>query len=162
MIEIAKLSPDRWELYRDLRLEALACDPVAFASSFEEEVGLPKETWLNRIPNAIFAFEQENPVGLIVWKREDRIKTRHTAYINSMYVTGKFRGQGIGGKLMTAAIDSIQTSQSILKIRLSVITPQVQAFKLYSHFGFKTIGTAKNELYVNGLYYDEIIMEKML
>ena len=162
MIEIAKLSHDQWELYRDLRLEALKNDPVAFGSSFEEEVGLPKAAWLNRIPNAIFALDEEKPVGLIVWRREDRIKTRHTAYINSMYVAGKFRGQGIGGRLMTAAIDSIQASQGILKIRLSVIASQVPAFKLYSHFGFRTIGTAKKELYVNGLYYDEIIMEKML
>ncbi len=63
---------------------------------------------------------------------------------------------------MTAALDSIKASQGILKIRLSVIAPQVQAFNLYSHFGFRPIGTAKKELYVNGFYYDEILMEKML
>ena len=145
-----------------MRLEALKNDPVAFGSSFEEEVGLPKAAWLNRIPNAIFALDEEKPVGLIVWRREDRIKTRHTAYINSMYVTGKFRGQGIGGRLMAAAMDSIKASQDILKIRLSVISPQVAAFNLYTGFGFTSIGTAMNELFVNGQYYDEIIMEKML
>ena len=162
MIEIAKLSPDQWESYRDLRLEALKNDPVAFGSSLEEEVGLPREIWLKRIPNALFAFFQGKPVGLIVCNRENRIKTMHTAYINSMYVTEKFRGQGIGGKLMAAAIDSIRANQDILKIRLSVIAPQVPAFRLYSRFGFEIIGTAKKELCVHGLYYDEILMEKMI
>lgn len=162
MIEITKLSPNQWGLYRDLRLEALRSDPIAFGSSFEEEVVLPKEVWLNRIPNALFAFIEGKPVGLITWRREDRIKIRHTAYINSMYVTGKFRSQGIGCKLMNAAIDSIKVSHGILKIRLSVIAPQVAAFKLYTGFGFTPIGTAKKELFVNERYYDEILMEKML
>ena len=94
MVEIIRLPIERWEEYRDLRLEALKGDPVAFGSSFEEEVGLPTEVWQKRIENALFALDEGKPVGLIVWRREDRIKTRHTAYINSMYVTGKFRGRG--------------------------------------------------------------------
>jgi ribosomal protein S18 acetylase RimI-like enzyme len=162
MIEIVQLCPDQWELYRDLRLEALRNEPVAFGSSLEEEVGLPKEAWIKRIPNALFALAEGKPVGIVVIRREDRIKTRHTAYINSMYVTEKCRGQGLGVRLMTAALDSLKTSPDILKVRLSVIAPQVQAFELYTRFGFSPIGTAKKELYVNGLYHDEILMEKML
>ena len=101
-------------------------------------------------------------MGLITWVRGDRIKTRHTSYINSTYVIEEFRCQGVGHNLIKAAIDSIEGAQGIQKIRLSVIASQAHAFKLYDGFGFKIIGTAKNELFVNGLYYDEILMEKML
>ena len=162
MIEITRLPIDRWEEYRELRLEALKKAPTAFGSSFEEEENFSKEVWQKRIANAIFAVSDEKPVGLITWVRGDRIKTRHTSYINSTYVTEAFRGQGLGRRLIKAALDSIQASKGILKIRLSVIASQQEAFKLYDAFGFKIIGTAKNELFVNGLYYDEILMEKML
>ena len=160
MIEITKLASDRWEEYRELRLEALKQDPTAFGSSFEEEQDMPEETWQKRITNALFAVSDGKPIGLITWVQGDRIKTRHTSYINSTYVTETFRGQGVGSKLMTAALDSIKAHKEILKIRLSVIASQEQAFKLYSGFGFQIIGTAKNELFVNGHYYDEILMEK--
>jgi ribosomal protein S18 acetylase RimI-like enzyme len=162
MIEITKLPADRWEEYRELRLEALKQDPIAFGSSFEEERDMPEETWRKRISNAIFAISDGKLVGLITWVQGDRIKTRHTSYINSTYVTGSFRGLGIGNKLMTSAFDSIKAKKEILKVRLSVIAPQAAALKLYTRFGFEPIGTATKELFVNGQYYDEILMEKML
>lgn len=40
MIEIEKLDDGHWEEYRELRLEALKKEPMAFSSSYEEELEL--------------------------------------------------------------------------------------------------------------------------
>jgi RimJ/RimL family protein N-acetyltransferase len=39
---------------------------------------------------------------------------------------------------------------------------QKAAVKLYEKCGFKTVGVLKKELYVNGKFYDELIMEKYI
>ena len=49
MIEIKQLPPERWQDYQKLRLEALKADPIAFGSSYEEEISRPEEFWRNRI-----------------------------------------------------------------------------------------------------------------
>jgi len=42
MIEIKKLPPEKWQEYQKLRLDALLNDPIAFGSSYEEEISRPK------------------------------------------------------------------------------------------------------------------------
>ena len=37
MLVITKLEENRWKEYRDLRLEALKREPIAFAPSYDEE-----------------------------------------------------------------------------------------------------------------------------
>jgi len=37
-IKIIKLTPERWEEYKNLRLEALKNSPTAFASSYEDNI----------------------------------------------------------------------------------------------------------------------------
>ncbi|MFX1453530.1 MAG: GNAT family N-acetyltransferase, partial [Promethearchaeota archaeon] len=66
MIEVKKLSSDRWKNYRDLRLEALKSDPIAFSSSYEEEKIFPEKIWKKRINNALFAILNDKLVGMIV------------------------------------------------------------------------------------------------
>ncbi len=46
MIVTKSLSPERWKEYADLRLEALKNDPLAFGSSYEEELQLREEELL--------------------------------------------------------------------------------------------------------------------
>lgn len=67
MIEIKKLPPSRWKDFRDLRLEALQTDPLAFASSYEEEKNLTQDEWKRRINNSLFALSSDKPIGMIVY-----------------------------------------------------------------------------------------------
>ncbi len=55
MIEVKNLPPDRWKECRDLRLEALQNDPLAFESSYEEEKTITQDEWKRRIKNELFA-----------------------------------------------------------------------------------------------------------
>jgi ribosomal protein S18 acetylase RimI-like enzyme len=162
MIEIKQLPPERWQDYQKLRLEALKADPIAFGSSYEEEISRPEEFWRNRIGNMFFAVENNRPVGMVRYAFETRVKNKHVAGIYAMYVDKEFRNQGIGKRLMEGVISLIAENKDIHKIRLSVTPEQIYAVKLYEHYGFKSVGLFINELCVDGRYYGEVPMEKFI
>jgi ribosomal protein S18 acetylase RimI-like enzyme len=161
MIEIKKLPPERWQDYRKLRLEALQADPIAFGSSYEEEISRPEEFWRNRIGSMLFALENDKPVGMVRYTFETRGK-KHIAGIYSMYVNSDFRNQGIGKRLMDSMISLIAENKDIRKIKLAVTPDQIYAVKLYEACGFKRAGLFKDELCIDGRYYDEVPMEKFI
>jgi ribosomal protein S18 acetylase RimI-like enzyme len=162
MIEVKTISEERWQDYRDLRLEALKKDPLAFGSSWEEETGLSEAVWRRRIKNTFFALDQDKLVGTIVWVQETMIKAKHVANIYGVYVAEEYRGWGVGKKLMDAALAHAKESDGVIKVKLAVNPTQKAAVKLYQSYGFKIAGKVKKELYIDGRFYDELIMEKML
>jgi RimJ/RimL family protein N-acetyltransferase len=162
MIEITKLPRENWQDYRHLRLEALQKDPIAFGSSYEEEITRPDDFWQNGIANMLFAVENGKPVGMVRYAFEPHIKSKHVANIHAMYVARKFRNQGIGQKLMESVIALITENKDIRKIKISVNPKQQYAVKLYERCGFKSVGLFKHELFVDGQYYDEMPMEKFV
>jgi len=161
-VEIKKLDEDHWQDYRNLRLEALQGASVAFGSSYEEEMTLSEADWKKRIPNALFAFADGKPVGLIVFVFNRRAKTRHIVDIFSFYVKTAYRRKGIGQMLLETALAETKAQKHVIKIRLSVNPEQKDAVRLYSKFGFKTVGCLEKELLVDGRFYDELVMEKYL
>jgi ribosomal protein S18 acetylase RimI-like enzyme len=162
MIEVKALNENRWQDYRNLRLESLKKDTLAFGSSWEEETNLPEETWKRRMRNTLFALDEDKLVGTIVWVQDTMLKAKHIANIYGVYVTEEYRGRGVGRLLMDAALARIKKNGGVIKVKLAVNPTQKAAVKLYQSYGFKIAGKAKKELYIDGRYYDELIMEKML
>ena len=145
MITITKLDEDRWQDYRDIRLEALKNEPLAFSSSFEEEQSLPETLWQQNINNVLFAISDNKPVGMIGFFCNNHLKTKHVCEIYGVYVKKEHRGQGIGKQLMEAAIAEIKNLKGITKIRLEVNPTQKAAERLYRKLGFKEAGRLKKE-----------------
>ena len=162
MIKIKPLNEDRWQDYRDLRLESLKKEPLAYGSSYEETKDALEEHWRDRIKNVLFALDQDKPVGMIVYVRETMIKSKHIANIYGVYVAEEYRGRGVGKKLMDAALARIKEDHVIIKVKLTVNPVHKAAVKLYRNFGFKVTGKLKKELYFDGRFYDELVMEKLL
>lgn len=162
MVVIKKLEEDRWAESRDLRLDALRKEPIAFGSSYEEEKRLSEGDWRERMKNALFAISEDRPIGMIALVREKKTKARHIANIYGMYVNEKYRGLGIGRKLMDSALKQIRRNKEVVKVKLTVNPKQKAAVKLYLNCGFKVVGRSKKELRVEGRFYDDLIMEKML
>ena len=162
MLEIRRLPAERWDDYRRLRLEALKSGPAAFASSVEEEETLSEGDWKRRIQNVFFAMSGDKPVGMIVCAVSGRLKTRHTADIFGAYVRGEYRGKGIGGALLRAALSEIRKNKEVVKVRLSVNPEQKAAVKLYKKAGFVVIGRAQKDLKIGRRYHDLLQMEKLL
>jgi RimJ/RimL family protein N-acetyltransferase len=162
VITISRLGEDRWQDYRDLRLEALKKEPQAFSSSWEEEQLLPEAVWRQRIKNALFAMEDNKPVGTVAIFCNNRPKTKHVCEIFGVYLRKEYRGRGISKLMLNAALVEIKTFKGITKIKIGVIPTQKAAKHLYLKYGFKPIGHLKKEVCVDGKFYDELLMEQHL
>lgn len=161
-LEIVALPTERWEDYRKIRLEALSQESPAFGSSYEEEEKFPPEVWKQRISSMLFCLEDGVPVGMISYVIRNRVKTKHGADIFSMYVKPEHRRKGIGDMLIKEALKKIEEYSEVTKVVLSVVTSQESAIRLYEKNGFKPVGVLHKELRINGLFYDELVMERLL
>ncbi|MGD0779329.1 MAG: GNAT family N-acetyltransferase [Dehalococcoidales bacterium] len=162
MITIVKLNEDRWQDYRDLRLESLKNEPIAFSSSYEEEQPTPENIWRERIKNIWFAIDNNKPIGLAGIFRNNRLKTNHVCEMYGVYLRKEYRGQGIGKKLIETVLAEIQNLKGIKIINVGVNPTQKAAKHLYNQHGFKTVAHFKNWMCVNSKFYDALIMEKHL
>ncbi len=161
MVKVVRLPDDRWGDYRELRLEALQDDPLAFGSSYEEEVSLQEDEWRMRIRNVLFAMEGDAAVGMISIVFNTKTKTKHVASIHGFYVKPGHRGRSIGERLLDAALSEAK-KRRLVKIQLSVNPVMGPAVKLYKKAGFRAIGTAGRELKIGGKFYDLMLMEEVL
>jgi ribosomal protein S18 acetylase RimI-like enzyme len=162
MLQIKKLPVERWEEFKELRLIALQKDPLAFGSSYEEEIKFQDELWKNRLKNTLFAVYDDKPVGMVVFLIDTKTKLSHVAEIFGVYVREEYRDMKIGKQLIESLINLIRQNKSVIKIKLTVTDVQDSAIKLYSSFGFKVVGRHQKELKYEEKFYDGIIMEKML
>lgn len=164
-MEIIKLKAQDCQKFKELRLEALQNDSLAFGSSAEEFSKKPLEEIRERLAgeNSLILLAEENgkPIGMIGANFEEGEKLSHIAYIWGVYVNQNYRGQGIGKKLFVAILEEIQKKGKIKKINLNVNTKQIPAIKLYESFGFNIVGTLHKELKIGEEYFDEHAMEKL-
>ena len=162
IIQIQELPQNRWEACRDLRLEALREEPLAFGSSYEEEKNISEAEWKIRIKNALFALEIDKPIGMVVLIQQTNIKSMHLANIFGLYVKASYRGKGIGKQLMEKALKKLTSIESIRKVKLAVNAELTATINLYEKFGFQRVGMLKQELRYDNRFYDELIMERIL
>lgn len=149
-----------------LRLQGLTECPEAFGSSREEfEARGPegREQWAHdRLAveeGGIWgAFLGDRLVGMVGLQREAGLKMRHKAMIWGMYVAPEGRGQGLGRKLMEAAIAHARTLPGVDRINLTVVPTQAAAFGLYRALGFVEWGREPGGLRVAGRDVDEAHM----
>ena len=115
--------------------------------------------------------DSENSVVLIALENDEIIaraeidgyyqaRIRHRAMF-SISVRKDYWDQGIG----TEMIENIFEQAKKMKIRiieLEVIADNVRAIHLYHKMGFVDIGTYKDYFFVNGMYKDAMVMQKLL
>jgi RimJ/RimL family protein N-acetyltransferase len=162
MITIEKLLEDRWQDCRDLRLEALQKEPLAFSSSYEEEQATPENIWRQRIKNNLFVMADGKPVGIAGFFRNTHKKTSHVCEMYGVYLREEYRKQGIGKRLIEAVLAEMQNLKGVTILEVGVNPTQKAAKHLYQKYGFKTVGHFRKWMCVDGKYYDALIMEKHL
>ncbi len=155
MVVIKKCSSDDWQQYKELRLEALQADHLAFGSSYEEEIDYTEDTWRQRCAAMYLAMVDDNPVGMVGLLANPARAAKHKAMVITFWVKPAFRGKGIGKALLR----DLQQKSGYVKLFLDVTTTQTAAIALYESVGFKKIGLAEKELFKDGQYFDQYIME---
>lgn len=90
-----------------------------------------------------------------------RERMKHNARL-AISVPKKYWGIGVGSAVMRYMFEAARVAGFIKTLRLEVRADNARAIALYEKFGFREIGRHKDGFQVNGLYYDEILMDVQL
>lgn len=146
-----------------LRLRALSESGEAFGTTYEEYATWPLEQAYARYALTgddftLGAFEEDRLVGVVTFRREQRIKTRHKGSVTGMFVAQEARGKGVGRALMAALIDEARGIEGLEQMNLDVFTASTAARQLYLSLGFEVCGLERHADKVGDAYYDSELM----
>ena len=147
------------QAFRALRLRSLREHPEAFGSSAEEEEALTTEQLAERLSaspdaNHFGAFVSEQLMGILGFFRNNRTKTRHKAYLGSMYVLPEVRGQGVGKALLVEAIRHSRALPELEELVLAVTVGNERARSLYLGVVFEAYCVEPRYIKLDGRYFD--------
>src|SRR5260221_12139902 len=104
---IRRILPDEWQVYRQVRLAALAEAPYAFMSTLEREQGFGEDIWRQRLgsPTAatFLAWRDGEPAGTATGKTDDaadEYAVPDAWQLVGMWVHPRARGLGGGDGLV--------------------------------------------------------------
>ena len=160
--QIRLIVPADAALYRGIRLEALKQNPEAFANTFEYENDKPLLWFEERIAQSgiLGAFAEGDLVGVAGYRAQDGPKQNHKGVLWGMYVRASARNTGLGRRLVEAVVK--HASKRVELLKLTVVSENLTAQRLYASLGFVEYGLEKKALKRNGRYYHEILMVKFL
>lgn len=161
---IRQLNEDDMESYQALRLIALKKSPEAFGSTYEREKNFTLEMVKQRIKTTetqftLGAFDKRNGlIGMVSFVRDSYIKMQHKGTIIGLYVSTDSRGQGIAKSLLIEVIEIVRRWNGVEQIKLTVISTNSTAEKIYTELGFEVFGTEIKAMKYDNNYYDENLM----
>ena len=134
----------------------------------ENEFTVPVESVKRKLA---MSKDAENSIVLIALENEQIIaraelegyygaRIRHRAKL-SISVRKEYWNQGIGTEMLKRIVEQAK-KMKISIIELEVIADNVRAIHLYHKMGFTDIGLYKKYFYVNGMFKDAVIMQKLL
>lgn len=166
-LRIIKLTFDKWEDYKNLRLKALKENPEAFGQTYKEVLLRTDEQWKTLLKSSLdgrkrwvlFARLNGKLVGMVSGTAMKTISGG--VKIQEMFVIPKVRQKGVATMLMQSLIEQLQKNSEKKVLRLGVFASQLKALKLYKGLGFKVL-EQKTEHFPGGLTHESLIMEKIL
>lgn len=161
-MKIRRLGRDEVDAFRHIRLEALRCEPDAFASSYDDWALLSADEWRQRLEDpVIVAFQNDEPVGLIGLHRERPRKMAHRAQIVMVYVRKNWRGSGLAKKLLDVITNYAQET-SVTQLELTVSAENPIAMRFYKREGFTEIGRVSGGIIHEDREIDDVLMVRRL
>jgi RimJ/RimL family protein N-acetyltransferase len=101
-------------------------------------------------------------VGSLTLARYGDVEKAKHVRVLAMLVVRRYRGLGIGKKLMARALEWANAKDEVEKIILGVFSTNQRAFRLYEKFGFEVEGVKKKQYHIEGKHADEIEMALFL
>ena len=137
---IRKLDEDEWHIFRQIRLEALATDPVIFGSTHAGESERTEEQWrepLRSPKGSVFVlFDDHAPKGItgIVLDRDD--PSERTALLWGSWLAPELRGNGLSRMLYESRINWAREHPTIERIIVSHRASNLASKFANQNFGF--------------------------
>lgn len=107
------------------------------------------------------AFDKTSLCGLIYLEGGTKDRTYHCCNLG-MGVLKKYWAQSIGTMLIKRTLDYAYNTECIAKIDIQVNSCNERAIGLYKKFGFQVEGKNKRALFINGEFYDYLLMGKII
>lgn len=108
------------------------------------------------MPHFLAINKEEQVVGWCDISPLDRPVFSHVGTLG-MGVVPEFRGQGIGERLIVAALEKAK-DRGLTRIELTVRESNLPAIKLYQKVGFEIEGVHKNAVFIDGHYENHVCM----
>lgn len=162
-IVIREAKPTDALRFRELRLEALRDNPIAFTADYQKNFNHPIKYWQDLLhmqadESTIFVAENENTlIGMTGVVRGSSPKTKHVAWIWGVYVSPQYRGLHIAEEFIRCGFDWAK-ARDIVLAKLGVAAVNESAIRCYERCGFKKYGTEPRAILYEGGYYDEHLM----
>jgi RimJ/RimL family protein N-acetyltransferase len=167
-----QIRPTRTEdaaAYRELRLIGLRDHPEAFGADHATSAARPIEYWQERMQQGAggeqgvtyIAEAAGELIGMTALVRHDLPKTRHAGSIFGVYTHPSWRGTGVADALLEACV-AYARQLGMRLVQLGVVTTNASAIRLYLRCGFQVYGVEPESLFVDGTYYDELLMARRI
>lgn len=135
-IEIARIGPDDWREFREVRLASLADAPGAFGARHADWVDATEGQWRQRlldVPCTFVARHEGRPVGVACGVRDD-----DGVELISMWVAPDHRGTGLTRRLVDRVVAWAEAGghDTLLMVR----DDNVVAIRAYEKAGFVDLG----------------------
>jgi len=148
-MEITRVGPDGWQVYRRVRLASLADAPYAFMSTLERERAFADDLWRQRLGSAtaatFLAWQDGEPVGTATGKAEnpgDEHGVPGAWQLVGMWVDPVARGLGVADALV-AAVAGHARAQGAQALVLWVTEINDRARSFYKRMGFVPTGVSQ-------------------
>ena len=166
---LRNLDTSRWQKYKDLKLESLVEEPLAFLPSLEAYQSWTDEQWKKDLEKSqtqpyklIFAEVQEIIIAMAEMYYYPDTSLKHNVFLMSLYVQKKWRGKGIGRELTEERIKIAKENPAIKNVICEIFSSQTTSLELHKKMGFEIVGSIKNFISRDGQYYDKVILEKFI
>jgi len=167
---IRLLTRDDGPLYQKLRLQSLETDSLAYLSTYDTECKLHEVAFQDHLDWAYHPphhgyfgiFVDDELAGYVQVSKTYLDKQDHLVYMNNLYISPKYRGQGLATALFGYIFQVLQSSEYIERIFLSCTAKNKPAMALYKKLGFHRIGVKVQAIKWRGTYDDEVEMVKVL
>jgi ribosomal protein S18 acetylase RimI-like enzyme len=106
----------------------------------------------------LVAADGEEPAGYLIlgpWVTLE--SAAHVAEVHGLAVAPERQGEGIGARLLEAAIERCRR-ESVGRLVLRVLSTNVGARRLYERHGFEVEGTRREAFLLEGSYVDDLLM----
>lgn len=151
MITIEPISPQNVSIFKDVRLRALQDTPLAFGSTYAQEIQLSDQDWLNRTLRwsgergiGFLALDDGAACGIAGSFLNEDDPTR--AQLISMWTAPTYRQRGIGRRLVNEILAWARARQACTLL-LMVTSINHPAILFYERLGFTRTG--RTEAYPN-------------
>lgn len=149
-IKIEVANESNWMDYKNIRLEAIENDPMAFyvtKNSKAQENDKLDEEWKSELKNinsfVILSKSKDITVGMT--QAVLNLKDKNQWRIRGVYLNKNFRGSGCGKDMMNLTLDEISKRGGKV-ITLNVMDTQEVARKIYEKLGFKVTSRFEKDI----------------